>query len=168
MDYKEIQDLIKMVNRSNLAELSIEQKDFKIKLRTVDGVTAKGPGSTTTHVVAPISPMAGGPAPQPGASPAPSAEAAPEAAEKAEENPSHVTINSPMVGTFYRSSTPESEPFVKPGDMITEGQVLCVVEAMKLFNEIEAEITGMVVKVLCDDASPVEYDQPLFIIDPKG
>jgi acetyl-CoA carboxylase biotin carboxyl carrier protein len=167
MDYKQITDLIRLVNKTNIAELSLEQGDFKMRLRTTEGVAAR----STTVVSAPA-PVAAAPAAAPAPAPvaaAPSGEGpAPAEAPAADDHAGYIEVKSPMVGTFYRRPNPDSEPFVKPGDAIAPGQVICVIEAMKLFNEIEAEISGKVVKVFPEDASPVEYDQPLFLIDPKG
>ncbi len=153
MEIKEIQELVKMFDKSNLGELSIEQKDFKITFKT-----------KTKEVV---SVMAAAPAPVQIAAPAPAAApvAAAPAAVPAPAAATGITIKSPMIGTFYRSGGPDKPPFVKPGDKVKKGQVLCIIEAMKLFNEIESEVDGTIVKVLVDDASPVEYDQPLFIVE---
>lgn len=171
MDYKQIQDLIKLVNKTNLAELVIEQDDFKLRLRTKEGVAAKTP-VTVQQSAAPLAaaPAAMVSAPAPAAvEAAPAAAAAPATEKSAEEDTSnYLTVTSPMVGTFYRRPSPDKDIFVNVGDTISEGNVLCVIEAMKLFNEIEAEVSGKVVKVLVDDASPVEYEQPLFLIDPAG
>jgi acetyl-CoA carboxylase biotin carboxyl carrier protein len=161
MDFKQIQELIKMINKSNIGEVSIEQKDFK--------VTIKQKEENITQVV---SAPAAVYAPQPAlASPAPQA-AGPSnpAAEKSKPAESAatnvVTIKSPMIGTFYRKSSPDKPNFIEPGDDVAPGKVVCIIEAMKLFNEIESEISGKVVKVLVEDASPVEYDQPLFLVEP--
>lgn len=171
MDYKQIQDLIKLVNRTNLAELSIEQDDFKIKLRTKEGIAAKNPPVQGTTVVS--APVQAGPAVVPAAAPAATEAATAKpasnepAAAPASDDDKYLTIKSPIVGTFYRKPSPDKELFVKVGDKISEGTVLCVIEAMKLFNEIPSEISGTIVKVLAEDASPVEYDQPLFLVDPN-
>ena len=163
MEYKQIQELIKSINKSNISELSIEQGDFKITIRQ-------------EHTAAPSAVYA--PAPQPvvyqapvvhhaPALPAPAdAHVAPAAAAAPAASANTVTIKSPMIGTFYRSPSPDKPAFVNVGDEIRAGQVLCIIEAMKLFNEIEAEISGRIVKVVADDSSPVEYDQPLFIVEP--
>jgi len=160
MDFKQIQELIKMINKSNIGELTVEQKDFRI--------TIKQKEENITQVVAapaaiPTVISAAAPATAPQAQVAASAEKA-----KAAEAPAAnlVTIKSPMIGTFYRRSTPDKPAFVEVGDEIAPGKVVCIIEAMKLFNEIEAEIKGKVVKVLVEDASPVEYDQPLFLVEP--
>jgi acetyl-CoA carboxylase biotin carboxyl carrier protein len=164
MEYKQIQELIKTINKSNISELSIEEGDFKITIKQ-----ELAPG-TTQYVSMPQAPVqvhhAPQPAPQaPAAAPAAAAPAAaaPVAAAPASNT---TTIKSPMIGTFYRSPSPDKPVFVNVGDEIKAGQVLCIIEAMKLFNEIESEVSGRVVKVVADDSSPVEYDQPLFIIEP--
>ncbi len=164
MDFKQIQELIKMVNKSTLSELKIEEGDFKLTIRTrdenVQGYVQVAPMQQVAQPAAP--------APQPAAAPAPAAAAeAPKAAEPAADDNKYVTIKSPMIGTFYRASGPDKDPFVKVGDSVEKGTVLCIIEAMKLFNEIESEQSGKIVKFLLEDASPVEYDQPLFIIDPS-
>lgn len=160
MDIKQIQDLIKFVAKSGVNEVSIEEKDFKITIKT-----NQEPTYVTATVPAPAAPAPAAPAPAPAAAQAPAAPSAetPVAAEKS----NLVTIKSPMIGTFYRSSSPDKPPFVNVGDEITAGKVICIVEAMKLFNEIESEISGKIVKVLVDDAQPIEYDQPLFLVDPS-
>lgn len=168
MDFKQIQDLIKLVGKSNLSELKIEEGDFRITLRTKDY-------GARTEVVQVAQAPAAAPAPAPAApAPAPAAEAPKAEAPKQEDttaddadNGKYITVKSPMIGTFYRSPGPDKDPFVKVGDNIDQGTVICIIEAMKLFNEIESEQKGKIVKVLIDDASPVEYDQPLFIIDPS-
>ena len=156
MDIKQIQDLIRFVSKSGVNEVSIEQENFKITIKTNDA---------PTYVNATIpAPLAAAAAPQPATLPA-SAPAAPVAA--LEDTSNYITIKSPMIGTFYRSASPEKPLFVNVGDEITTGTVLCIIEAMKLFNEIESEVSGRIVKVLVDNASPVEYDQPLFLVEPK-
>lgn len=168
MDFKQIQELVRLVNKSNITELSIEQDKFKIVIKR-DQMT-EGP-----HILAPdLYRQAAAPGQQtvPAApvTPAPAAEATgavsgatPQAAG-AQDN--LVTIKSPMIGTFYRSSGPDKSSFVNVGDEVAPGKVVCIIEAMKLFNEIESEVAGKIVKVLVEDASPVEYDQPLFLIEP--
>lgn len=163
MDFKQIQDLIKLVNRSELSEFRMEQGDLKLTIRTKH----YNSGSTQYVQAAP----AAAPAPAPVAAAAP-AGTEPAAAKKDEatpdeENSKYITVKSPMIGTFYRASGPEKDAFVKVGDNVDKGTVVCIIEAMKLFNEIESEVSGKIVKVLADDASPVEYDQPLFIVDPS-
>ncbi len=161
MDIKDIQDLIKLVNRSSLTEVEIENGDFRLRIRR------KADGQLM--YAAPAIPYAQNPSPAPVAEYA--ATLAPQPIAEAPKAPvsSHLLeFKSPMIGTFYRSSSPDSDPFVKVGDVVSKGQVLCIIEAMKLFNEIESEIEGKVVKILVDDARPVEYDQPLFLIDPSA
>jgi acetyl-CoA carboxylase biotin carboxyl carrier protein len=158
MDFKQIQELVKMVNKSNISELSIEQDKFKITIKQKDNE----PPVYTVPAVAPVYQ----PAPQ--AAPAAQApQAAPTEAKPAEAKAENlVTIKSPMIGTFYRSPGPDKPSFVNIGDDVAPGKVVCIIEAMKLFNEIESEVSGKIVKVLVDDASPVEYDQPLFLVEP--
>jgi len=165
MDFKQIQELIKMVNKSNLSELKIEEGDFKLTIRTREEAGYQGyiPVAPLQQVVQPIAQT---PAPQ-AAPAAPVAAAAEKVAEPVADTSKLVTVKSPMIGTFYRASGPDKEPFVKVGDSVEKGTVLCIIEAMKLFNEIESEHSGKIVKFLLEDASPVEYDQPLFIIDPS-
>lgn len=155
MDIKQIQDLIKFVQKSGVNEVSIEENDFKITIKT---------NQAATHVTASIpvaAPVVAAPAPVAAAPAAPTT-----AAPVSSESDNYLTIKSPMIGTFYRSASPDKPAFVNVGDEIKAGQVLCVVEAMKLFNEIEAEISGRIVKVLVDNASPIEFDQPLFLVEP--
>ncbi|UGS20920.1 acetyl-CoA carboxylase biotin carboxyl carrier protein [Flavobacterium cyclinae] len=162
MDIREIQNLIKFVAKSGATEVKLEMDDFKITIKT----TAEGTESTTTYVQ--HMPMAAAPqvaAPQVVANAA--APAAPAAAPAADDNSKYVTVKSPIIGTFYRKPAPDKPMFVEVGSTIGKGDVLCVIEAMKLFNEIESEVSGKIVKVLVDDASPVEFDQPLFLVDPS-
>lgn len=160
MNITQIQDLIKFVAKSGVSEVEIEQKDFKITIKTAASkkevqVIAAAPPA---YAPAPIA------APAPATAPAPAAPAAPAAAPAAESK--YITIKAPMIGTFYRSSGPGKPLFVNVGDEIKPGKAICIIEAMKLFNEIESEVSGKIVKVLVDDAKPVEYDQPLFLVDP--
>lgn len=161
MDLKEIQALIKFVAKSGAQEVSLETEDFKINIKT--GSDAEQP--TIIQAMAPQAPVAVAPAPAP-AAPAPAA-AAPVAEAPADDNSNYITVKSPMIGTFYRSASPEADAFVKVGDVVKPGDVVCIIEAMKLFNEIESEVSGKIVKVLVDDQTPVEYDQPLFLVDPS-
>ncbi|ASZ11351.1 acetyl-CoA carboxylase biotin carboxyl carrier protein [Chitinophaga pendula] len=158
MDFKQIQELVKMVNKSNISELSIEQDTFKITIKQKDNEVQQ---VFTVPAVAPVQAAAVQVAPV-AAAPAATTAAAP-AAPKADNL---VTVKSPMIGTFYRSPGPDKPAFVNVGDEIAPGKVVCIIEAMKLFNEIESEVSGKIVKVLVDDASPVEYDQPLFLVEP--
>jgi len=160
MDLKEIQALIKFVAKSGAQEVSLETEDFKINIKTASDPAENQP--TYIQAMAPAAQMPMQAAPAPVAAAAPSADA-----PAAEDNSNYITIKSPMIGTFYRSASPEQPPFVKVGDSIQTGEVLCIVEAMKLFNEIESEVSGTIVKVLVDDQSPIEYDQPLFLVDPS-
>jgi acetyl-CoA carboxylase biotin carboxyl carrier protein len=161
MEYKQIQELIKTINKSNISELSIEEGDFKI--------TIKQEGQSPVQYVAAPTPLpqVQHAAPQAIQQAAPHAQApAPEKAAAQPAASNVVTIKSPMIGTFYRSPSPDKPVFVNVGDEIKSGQVLCIIEAMKLFNEIESEVSGRIVKVIADDSSPVEYDQPLFLVEP--
>jgi acetyl-CoA carboxylase biotin carboxyl carrier protein len=159
MDFKQIQELIKMINKSNIGEVTIEQKDFK--------VTVKQKEENVTQVVS-SAPMISAPAPMAAmlaSAPAPAAPAAPKTAP-ASDNSNLITIKSPMIGTFYRKAGPDKPNFVEVGTDVAPGKVVCIIEAMKLFYEIESEVKGRIVKVLVDDASPVEFDQPLFLVEP--
>ncbi len=153
MDIKQIQDLIRFVSKSGVNEVSIEQQDFKITIKTDHQSPVLYQATVPVQAVE-AAPVAAAPV-------APVAAAAPVA-----DTSHYVTIKSPMIGTFYRSASPEKPLFVNVGDEIKPGSVLCIIEAMKLFNEIEAEISGRIVKILVDNASPVEYDQPLFLVEP--
>lgn len=162
MDLKDIQNLIKFVAKSGASEVKLETEDIKITIKTGTG-DSKG---ETTYIQQ-IPAMAA--QPQAPIQQQPSAPAQPAEDQLKPENTDskYVTIKSPIIGTFYRKPAPDKEVFVEVGDIIKEGEVLCVIEAMKLFNEIESEISGKIVKVLVDDSSPVEFDQPLFLIDPS-
>ena len=175
MKLTEIQDLIKFVARAGVTEVEIEQKDFKL---TIKSEMPKGRGKKEEQVVqtiqvpaampqavvqaAPVA--AAAPAPAPAAAPAPAPAPAP---TPAEDTSNLIEVKSPTIGTFYRRPSPDKDVFAEVGDVIKPGDTVCVIEAMKLFNEIEAEVQGKIVKVLVDDNSPVEYDQPLFLIDPS-
>lgn len=157
MDLKEIQNLIKFVSNSGVAEVKLEMDDVKITIKT----TLEGTTPEITYLQqAPVAQAA------PQAALAPVA-AAPVAAAPATENSNYITVKSPMIGTFYRKPSPDKPMFVEVGSTISKGDVVCVIEAMKLFNEIESEVSGKIVKILVDDMSPVEFDQPLFIVDPS-
>lgn len=162
MDYKQIQELIKLINKSNIGELCIEEKDFKITIKQ------KKENVTQTFMAAPqpaqqqIMPMQQNNQPSFDQQPQHNQSQALQAAQ----TDNYITIKSPMIGTFYRRPSPDKPNFVEVGDDITTGKVICIIEAMKLFNEIESEVKGRVVKILVDDSSPVEYDQPLFIVEP--
>ena len=161
MNITEIQDLIKFVSKSGVTEVEIEKKDFKIIIKSEKAV-----GKVEQQYIVQAAPVA---APQAiAAAPVAAAPVAtPSAPATAESDDSkYVIIKSPMIGTFYRSAGPDKDAFVSVGDSVSAGKTVCIIEAMKLFNEIESEISGKIVKVLVDDASPVEYDQPLFLVDP--
>lgn len=187
MTFKDIQELVKLINKSNLTEFKMKDGEFELSIRTNKHQKAK-PKEQAGNAPAPSAPQPAAPiiqmsppvqqpypqAPQPAsAAPAPKPQAepakpeAPASASKADDS-NYLEVRSPIVGTFYRSSSPEKPPYVKVGDAIEVGQVVCIVEAMKLFNEIESEIAGKIVKVMVEDAQPVEYDQVLFLVDPKG
>jgi len=151
MDIKDIQNLIKFVAKSGASEVKLETDDIKITIRT----GSEGKTETTTFVQQVPVAVAQSEIPET-TSPKPT-----------DEESKYITIKSPIIGTFYRKSSPEKPVFVEVGQTIGEGDVLCIIEAMKLFNEIESEISGKVVKILVDDASPVEFDQPLFLVDPS-
>ncbi len=156
MKAKEIRDLIDFISGSGLEEVNIETEEFKISVKRTPPVSAS---------LAPAPTLVAAPAPAPAAAPAAPQAEVPKPAPAAD---SHlVTIKSPMIGTFYRSANPESPSFVEVGSSVSKGDPVCIIEAMKLFNEIESEISGKIVKVLVDDAHPVEYDQPLFLVDPS-
>lgn len=172
MKIQEIQDLIKLVSRTG-TQIEIEQKDFKLSIKSEGKKKGAKDAETTVIQQVPMgmpqmpamtmqAPM---PAPAPAAAPAETT-AAPTTKED-DVDSKHVIIKSPMIGTFYRSPSPDKDPYLNVGDSIKPGKVICIVEAMKLFNEIEAEISGTIVKVLAEDSSPVEYDQPLFLVDPS-
>ena len=159
MNITQIQDLIKFVAKSGVSEVEIEQKDFKITIKT--------PGKGKQEFVQVASaPMMAAPAPMamPAAAPAPAAPIAPVADAPVASN--LIEIRSPMIGTFYRSASPDKPAFVEVGSEIQVGDRVCIVEAMKLFNEIESEVSGRIVKILVNDMSPIEFDQPLFLVEP--
>ena len=182
MTQDEIQDLIKFVAKSGVHEVEIERKDFKITIKSSGVAPKRGKAAAAAaaaaamepqavHVAVPSMPMpmqmpAAMPAPAPVATPAPApaAPAAEPAAPAADAN--LIEIKSPMIGTFYRKPSPDKDTFVEVGSTVKPGDTVCVIEAMKLFNEIESEVSGRIVKILVDDNSPVEYDQPLFLVEP--
>ncbi|MCT2407316.1 acetyl-CoA carboxylase biotin carboxyl carrier protein [Chryseobacterium antibioticum] len=159
MDIKDIQNLIKFVSKAEVSEVKYKTKDFEITIKTPlagsDAVyaqpavyhTAPQAAAAPAHVAAPAAPA--------------------EKAEPVSDDSKYVTIKSPMIGTFYRKPSPDKDVFVNVGDEVSVGKVVCVIEAMKLFNQIDSEISGKIVKILVDDATPVEYDQPLFLVDPS-
>jgi acetyl-CoA carboxylase biotin carboxyl carrier protein len=162
MDFRQIQDLVKMINKSNIGELSIEEKDFKITIKQKKDekqvVYAPAPQSIPGPVYPPPAAIAG-------AGEARAGEERPSAEGQKADN--LITIKSPMIGTFYRRPSPDKPIFAEVGDDVAPGKVVCIIEAMKLFNEIESEVSGRIVKILVEDASPVEYDQPLFLVEPS-
>lgn len=178
MNLTEIQDLIKFVSKAGVTEVEIERKDFKLTIKA-DPTPKRGRGKAAADAQMQQMPMAmpgmqtmpgvqmqmPAQAPAPAPAPAPAAEKA-DAAPK-EDTSKYIEVKSPMIGTFYRRPAPEKPCFKEVGDTIKKGDVICIIEAMKLFNEIEAEVSGKIVKVLVDENSPVEYDQPLFLVDPS-
>jgi len=166
MELKEIQELIRFLSKSNIAEIRIEKENFKITLRTKDYLENKM-APVVMQQAMPIQQQVAMPAPVGAPVAAVTNSETPKAAAAAPASDSGlITVKSPMVGTFYRSSGPDKAAFVNVGDEIKQGQVTCIIEAMKLFNEIESEISGKIVKILVDNAKPVEYDQPLFLVQP--
>ncbi len=158
MNLEEIKDLIKLVSKSGLGKVEIEREGFRISIK----------GSQSEPIMYQAAPMVAAPV---AAAPAPVAASAPSAAPASTEtnnsdDSKYITVKSPMIGTFYRTPGPDKDAFVNVGDSIQSGDKVCIIEAMKTFNEIEAEISGKIVKVLVDNASPVDYDQPLFLVDP--
>jgi acetyl-CoA carboxylase biotin carboxyl carrier protein len=165
MDLKDIQELIKFVAKSGATEVDLEIDNIKISIKSpakkkrgeVDEITTIIQQAPAQVVAAPVVPAAAPVAVPAASTPAPAAD----------ENANYITVKASMIGTFYRSASPENPPFVSVGDTIKEGDTICIIEAMKLFNEIESEVSGKIVKVLVDDASPIEFDQPLFLVDPS-
>jgi acetyl-CoA carboxylase biotin carboxyl carrier protein len=160
MDIKDIQNLIKFVSKAEVSEVKYKTKDFEITIKTPLA------GSEVTYA----QPAVYHTAPQQAAAPAqaPVASGTPvEKADAASDDSKYITIKSPMIGTFYRKPSPDKDVFVNVGDEVSNGKIVCVIEAMKLFNQIESEVSGKIVKILVDDATPVEYDQPLFLVDPS-
>lgn len=177
MTFKEIQEVIKLINKSNLSEFKLKNEGFELTIRTKKyGKTPKNLVAQPQHIVPiqSVQPQYAPPAPPPvtQAAPAsvdlPAKEAAPQEGASDTSNANIIEVKSPIVGTFYRSASPDKPPYIKVGDTIEVGDVVCIVEAMKLFNEIESEVRGKVVKVMIEDAQPVEYDQVLFLVDPNG
>lgn len=159
MDIKDIQNLIKFVSKAEVSEVKYKTKDFEITIKTPLA------GSEMNYMQQPAVYHS---APQQSSAPAPQASApVATSSEPVADDSKLITIKSPMIGTFYRKPSPDKDVFVNVGDEITVGKVVCVIEAMKLFNQIESEISGKIVKILVDDATPVEYDQPLFLVDPS-
>jgi acetyl-CoA carboxylase biotin carboxyl carrier protein len=163
MDIKQIQELVKLINKTNIGEITIEEEGVKITVKQKkDPVQHIIAGTQSGQVYSNTPPQ---PQSAPQSQPAAPAVTAPPAEVPKTDN--YITIKSPMIGTFYRQSGPGKPIFVNMGDEVTPGKVVCIIEAMKLFNEIESEVKGKIVKVLVEDASPVEYDQPLFLVDPS-
>ncbi len=159
MNLEEIKDLIKLVSKSGLGKVEIEREGFRISIK----------GSQTEPVMYQAAPVIAAPiatAPAPAAAPVAATPAAVSADNNSADESKYITVKSPMIGTFYRTPGPDKDPFVNVGDTIQKGDKVCIIEAMKTFNEIEAEVSGKIVKVLVDNASPVDYDQPLFLVDP--
>lgn len=159
MNLSQIQELIKFVSKSGVSEVAIEQKDFKITIKATDG-------KSKVQEVIQVAMPAAAPVAIAAAAPAPAAAPAAPAAPAAEAKGNLIEVRSPMIGTFYRSPAPDKPAFIEVGQTIKAGDTVCVIEAMKLFNEIEAEVSGTIVKVLVNDSTPVEYDQPLFLVEP--
>lgn len=155
MDLKQIHDLIKVINKSNIGEISVEDKDGKVTIKQKEEKVTVS--TTPVYAAAPVT-----------SAPAPvaAAPAAPASAPVAPATDNLITIKSPMIGTFYRRAAPDKPLLAEEGTEVSQGKVVCIIEAMKLFNEIESEVKGTIVKVLVEDASPVEFDQPLFLVQP--
>jgi len=172
MKIKEIQDLIKLISETGIDEFNFEQEDLKLNIiNNKEAKIVEGSGQPQIiHMPAPMPQQHYAPAPQAPAPAAPAAPAATPAAPAAKEETSAssntIEIKSPIVGTFYRSASPDKPAYVKVGDKVNKGDVVCIVEAMKLFNEIESEVSGTIVKVMVEDAQPVEYDQVLYLVEP--
>ena len=162
MDIKEIQSLIKFVAKSGASEVKLEMEDVKITIKTGSEKTE----TTILQAAAPVAPIAAAPVATAPAPVAPAAET-PAAPAASEDDSKYVTIKSPIIGTLYRKPSPDKPMFVEVGSKISAGDTVCIIEAMKLFNEIESEVSGTIVKVLVDDSTPVEFDQPLFLVDPS-
>jgi acetyl-CoA carboxylase biotin carboxyl carrier protein len=161
MELKDIQNLIKFVAKSGASEVKLEMEDIKITVKTGSGKTE------TTILQSAISPAHMPVVSQVAPQTEPAAPAAPIASAAVEEDTNLLTITSPIIGTFYRKPSPDKANFVEIGDSVSSDSVVCVIEAMKLFNEIESEVSGKIVKILVDDSSPVEFGQPLFLVDPS-
>ena len=163
MDIKDIQNLIKFVSKAEVSEVKYKTKDFEITIKTPLAGSEVAYAQPAVYHTAPQQVAA---APAPVAAPA-AAPAAETKTESTSDDSKYITIKSPMIGTFYRKPSPDKDVFVNVGSEVKNDTVVCVIEAMKLFNQIEAEVSGKIVKILVDDASPVEYDQPLFLVDPS-
>ena len=166
MKAKELQDLLDFIAKSGLDEVNIETEEYKIKVKKSTEPKTRIVETVPIATPPPVAPVQNNVQATPVAADNTTNSPAPAAAPEDPES-RYISIKSPMIGTFYRSSTPDSEPFLNIGDKVTSGATVCIVEAMKLFNEIESEVSGTVVKILVENASPVEYDQPLFLVDPS-
>ena len=160
MNFEEIKELIKLVSKSGVGKVQIEKEDCKV---TISG---RKSSADQPIIVQSAQPTVAAPTPTPVPAAAPAETAAPKKSVEKKEDDNLITITSPMIGTFYRSSGPDKDPFVNVGSTFKAGEKLCIIEAMKTFNEIEAEVSGKIVKVLVDDSSPVDYEQPLFLVEP--
>lgn len=156
MNLEEIKDLIKLVSKSGIGKVEIEREGFRISIK----------GSQAEQIMVQQAPIAAAPSPVIASVPQASENTTIPSAEVASDDSKYITVKSPMIGTFYRTPGPDKDPFVNVGDVIQKGDKVCIIEAMKTFNEIESEIAGKIVKVLVDNANPVDYDQPLFLVDP--
>lgn len=166
MDIKEIQSLIKFVAKSGASEVKLEMEDIKITIRTGSNESSTPETTIVQQIPVAQAPTAAAPAAQAPATGEAGTPVTPDS-KNAENDSKYITIKSPIIGTFYRKPSPDKPPFVEVGTTINQGDVLCVIEAMKLFNDIESEVSGKIVKILVDDSSPVEFDQPLFLVDPS-
>lgn len=160
MDIKDIQNLIKFVSKAEVSEVKYKTKDFEITIKTPLAGSEVAYAQPAVYHTAPQQMAAPAPAAAPAVAPVQNTEAA-------SDDSKYITIKSPMIGTFYRKPSPDKDVFINVGDEVSNGKVVCVIEAMKLFNQIESEVSGKIVKILVDDATPVEYDQPLFLVDPS-
>src|SRR5690606_29854170 len=164
MDFKQIQELIKIINNSNIGELRIEDKEFTITIKQKKEQVIQMMGSSMQQSTIPMQTL-------PAAQPTPQENSNNKKTDKSSDSETEsnlIAIKSPMIGTFYRKASPDKPVLVEIGDEVNSGTVVCIIEAMKLFNEIESEVKGRIVKVLVEDATPVEYDQPLFLVEPNG
>ena len=170
MDLKDIQELIKFVAKSGATEVDLEIDNVKISIKSPPkkrrGATDESP-ILVQHETAPVSDQPITINPQQSVPPTSNITKSETKSESSGDNENLITVKSSMIGTFYRSASPEKPPFVSVGDSISEGDTICIIEAMKLFNEIESEVSGKIVKILVDDATPIEFDQPLFLVDPS-
>lgn len=168
MTFKEIQELIKLISKSDISEFKIKEGDFQLLIRTTASQTAQIVASQPAALMPAATPAAPAPVAVQENRPAAAASTPVEETAAPVDMTAYKAVKAPMVGTFYRSSSPDKPPFIKVGDKISAGSPVCIIEAMKLFNEIESEVSGTIVKVMVEDAQPVEYDQVLFLVDPNG